>query len=241
MSIKNHGGVFGRNPTFNDLEAKTLTVDGVNITTAVTDLGSLSVADGNIIVGDGTNWVAESGVTARASLGLAIDTDVQSYDADTAKYDDATANFTGALQQAGSQAYVRNNILASVSQSGGVPTGGIIEYGTNANGDFIKLADGTAIAWGTVGGLVAIGAGAIGSLGTPTSPVIFTGIVHRQYLASVFQLQSQGGGINASYNTLNGSTRNGSTGRPDACIVKNEGSGTSTGYSLFFVYTGRWY
>lgn len=34
------------------------------------DIAGLAVTDGNIIVGDGTNWVAESGATARASLGL---------------------------------------------------------------------------------------------------------------------------------------------------------------------------
>ena len=45
------------------------------------DIAGLSVTDGNIIVGDGANWVAESGATARASLGLAIGTDVLAYDA----------------------------------------------------------------------------------------------------------------------------------------------------------------
>ena len=34
------------------------------------DIAGLAVTDGNVIVGDGTNWVAESGATARASLGL---------------------------------------------------------------------------------------------------------------------------------------------------------------------------
>ncbi len=34
------------------------------------DIAALAVTDGNFIVGDGTNWVAESGATARASLGL---------------------------------------------------------------------------------------------------------------------------------------------------------------------------
>jgi hypothetical protein len=36
----------------------------------LTDIAGLAVTDGNIIVGDGTNWVAESGATARTSLGL---------------------------------------------------------------------------------------------------------------------------------------------------------------------------
>lgn len=70
MSIKNHGGVFGRNPTFNDLSAVTITANGVDITSAATDIAGLATTDGNIIVGDGSGWVAESGATARASLGL---------------------------------------------------------------------------------------------------------------------------------------------------------------------------
>lgn len=34
------------------------------------DIAGLAVTDGNIIVGDGLNWVAENGATARTSLGL---------------------------------------------------------------------------------------------------------------------------------------------------------------------------
>ena len=36
----------------------------------LTDLAGLAVTDGNFIVGDGSNWVAESGATARTSLGV---------------------------------------------------------------------------------------------------------------------------------------------------------------------------
>ncbi len=40
-------------------------------------------------------------------------------------------------------------ILGTVSQSGGVPTGAIFEQGSNANGEYIKFADGTLECWGT--------------------------------------------------------------------------------------------
>ncbi|MGN5077383.1 hypothetical protein ACTG2C_22415 [Aeromonas veronii] len=44
-------------------------------------------------------------------------------------------------------AYGKSNILGAVSQSSGVPTGAIIERGKNANGSFIKFADGTLLCW----------------------------------------------------------------------------------------------
>ena len=41
--------------------------------------------------------------------------------------------------------YKRRNILGAASQSSGMPTGAIIERGVNANGEFVKFADGTLI------------------------------------------------------------------------------------------------
>lgn len=40
-----------------------------------------------------------------------------------------------------------DNVLGTVSQSGGVPTGAVIEHGSNANGAYLRLADGTQICW----------------------------------------------------------------------------------------------
>jgi hypothetical protein len=39
--------------------------------------------------------------------------------------------------------YTASNLLAAVSQASGVPTGGVIERGSNANGEFVRFADGT--------------------------------------------------------------------------------------------------
>lgn len=43
------------------------------------------------------------------------------------------------------KAFRRGNILATVSQSSGTPTGGLIERGSNANGEYARFADGTQI------------------------------------------------------------------------------------------------
>jgi hypothetical protein len=83
-----------------------------------------------------------------------------------------TVNAT-TLQQGGSQAYVRSNIIATVSQTGGVPTGGIIEQGSNANGSYTKFADGTMICSSrrNEGSVVAAGSGTLADpyRSTPTT------------------------------------------------------------------------
>lgn len=45
--------------------------------------------------------------------------------------------------------YRKANILGTVSQSAGVPTGAVIERGSNANGSYVRFADGTQICWQT--------------------------------------------------------------------------------------------
>jgi hypothetical protein len=49
------------------------------------------------------------------------------------------------LSVAANSVYGKSNILGTVSQSSGVPTGAIIQRGSNANGEFVRFADGTQI------------------------------------------------------------------------------------------------
>lgn len=60
--------------------------------------------------------------------------------------------------------YNSGNMVGTVSQSGGVPTGAIIERGNNSNGEYIRLADGTQICLKSLSDLGALSAG-----GTATS------------------------------------------------------------------------
>lgn len=54
--------------------------------------------------------------------------------------------------------FLTGNILGTVSQSGGVPTGAIIERGSNSNGEYVKFADGTMICSRLVTGVDLTGA-----------------------------------------------------------------------------------
>ena len=65
--------------------------------------------------------------------------------------------------------YKRSNILGTVSQSGGVPTGAIVERGSNANGNYVRFADGTQICTQTITGTVSGGT-------TWTFPAAFSGV-----------------------------------------------------------------
>ena len=64
---------------------------------------------------------------------------------------DSNDNRTFTLPDATGEVYTSGNILGTVSQSGGVPTGAIIERGSNANGEFVRYADGTQICWRSSG------------------------------------------------------------------------------------------
>ena len=104
-------GITATTAELNTLDGITATVTELNYTDGVTSaiqtqldnkqpldadltaIAALANTDGNIIVGNGTAWVAESGATARASLGLTIGTDVQAYSSVLAG---TTASFTTA-------------------------------------------------------------------------------------------------------------------------------------------------
>lgn len=88
--------------------------------------------------------------------------------------------------------YQKSNILGTVSQSAGVPTGAVIERGSNASGNYVKYADGTLITYG----LAIINAStAAGSSTSPSipQPAVFVGGAKTMCQATYYTASSGSG------------------------------------------------
>lgn len=95
-----------------DATAANAVWDRISYNTSLDDIAALAKTDGNIIVGDGANWVAESGATARTSLGLAIGTNVQAYDAGLASIAGLTTSSDQMIYTTGSDTYATTSLTS---------------------------------------------------------------------------------------------------------------------------------
>lgn len=117
---------------------------------------------------DTASLLFQSNWTGHAEMGLAGDTDFSikvsgdgSAWTEALRFDAVTGLPTGsAVQQSADDvtpgrlaradyAYGPGNVIGPVALSGAVPNGALIEQGENANGQFVRYADGTQICWST--------------------------------------------------------------------------------------------
>ena len=99
----------------------------------LTDVAGLTPTDNAVIIGNGTNFVAESGATLKTSLGLTIGTDVQAYSANLAAVAAVTVTSAGTALLDDADASAQRTTLGlgtiatqaanSVNISGGAVTG----------------------------------------------------------------------------------------------------------------------
>ena len=105
----------------------------------LTAIAALLNTDGNFIVGNGTTWVAESGATARASLGLTIGTDVLAYDSNLQSF--VTAFTVPTSDGTNGQALITNG-------SGTISFGDVDALPSQTgNSGYYLTTDGTNASW----------------------------------------------------------------------------------------------
>lgn len=98
----------------------------------------------------------------------------------------------------GADVYRRGNLLGTVSQSGGTPTGAAMQRGSNANGQFVRFADGTQICTAQ---LVLNYVGTFGCTRDWTYPAAFIGTGATDIAVS-FTVEESAGGFTPSIGEL---------------------------------------
>ena len=184
----------------------------------LTDIAGLSPTDNGIIIGNGTNFVIETGATARTSLGLAIGTDVQAYDADLTTLGaggSAARSFLGLAIGTDVQAYDAQ--LADIAGLTPTDNNFIVGNGTNFVGESGATAR-TSLGLGSIAtqdaSNVTISGGSItgitdlaisdGGTGASTANAAINNLLPSQASANGKYLKSDG--TNTSWDDLNIST-----------------------------------
>lgn len=133
----------------------------------------------------------------------------------------ATDTTAGRLMRA-DFGYGPGNLLGTVSQSGGVPTGAVFERGSNANGEYVRFADGTQICTHVM-------SASSGGAATWTFPATFA-----------VSPAVTGSGVNASARifTIDPATLSATA---VGFSLWNDGAGTRTASATYLTATGRWF
>lgn len=125
-----------------DIGAATSKVVAISGTTTITGLGSIVAGVTRTVRFTGTLLLTYNATSLILPGGASITTAVN----DTAEFLSlGGGNWICLHYNPANGTYGRSTIVGTVSQAGGIPTGAIIEKGSNANGDFVKFADGTLI------------------------------------------------------------------------------------------------
>ena len=129
--------------------------------------------------------------------------------------------------------YNASNIRGTVSQASGVPTGAIIERGSNANGEYTKFADGTMECWRFWDlGSLSLAAGGLSAGYTWTFPAAFVGTSPAVNINNVSGWTYE---YLAGYESLGTSSTGG-------IYIKNIGqSSRAQGHHLALSAKGRWF
>lgn len=128
--------------TTTDIGAATSNVVDISGTTTITGLGTIAAGARRSVRFLGSLLLTHNATSLILEGGLNITTAAN----DTAEFRSlGSGNWICLRYNRASGAYSRTNILGTVSQTAGVPTGALLEYGTNSGGEYWKFASGLMI------------------------------------------------------------------------------------------------
>lgn len=229
---------------------RTCTLMGVTVDPAIQYIAGVQAH----YVGKDSDWVSSTGLTVpddgTAPPGVIyglVDTYGYVGDGVTQDFTELTGNPTymrrwrrtgyNNVWAAWRQVYDQGSILGTVSQASGVPTGAIIQRGSNANGEYVKFADGTMICNGVIASSETWTSTAIGirysGTTAATFPHAFSIVPYVTFNVRDVQVADRSAWQGYSANTTTGIT---------AFYIVSV-SGSTVTQSIFTRYTaiGRWF
>lgn len=135
-----------------------------------------------------------------------------------------------------SRIYDQGSVLSAVSQSGGVPTGGLLEYGSNGNGSYLRLADGTQICWKVLSGQGPINT--VYGAGYSSASISF-GALPASFAAAPGRVLSSFGSSAARSGVEGAGTPSTSDG--GSCYLTRMSTSAATDFTVVAVFIGRWF
>ncbi|WP_458718333.1 hypothetical protein [Pseudomonas gregormendelii] len=134
--------------------------------------------------------------------------------------------------------YKKANVLGVVGQSGGVPTGALMEYISNGNGQAFKFASGLMIAVRFVASQpFNVAPGAVNFRNDIAMPVTFVGNVHRTYSGYVTDNLGNRFGLPV----VDDSASSGNNGIWACSVFNSTGTPITQILSLQLTAIGRWF
>lgn len=133
----------------------------------------------------------------------------------------------------GKDFFNQGNVVGTVSQSGGVPTGAVVERGSNANGEYIRFADGTQICTGRTGSVDII-SGESAEF-SKTLPAAFSGAIRLSFMQSTVHGDSKAAA------TTCGRSTTAPTGGTVYLRAASTLIGTAFSVSFDIIAIGRWF
>lgn len=164
---------------------------------------------------DGSAWT--DALAFDATTGLASGAAVQGSATDTTVGKLARADFT----------YGPGNVLGTVSEAAGVPTGAVIQQGTNAQGDYVRFADGTQICTASL---------AV-DIHQANAGLFWSGTANHDFPMPFVGTPSASGSLESSANGW----VNGRAGSATAWSFAGFATTSTTGETVSLIAIGRWY
>lgn len=130
----NTGNTIVQRDASGNFSAGTITAALAGNATTATTANALTTSRTISLTGDVTGSVSFNG-SANVSITATVADDSHNH---------IISNVDG-LQAALDLKVSKDSIVGTVSQSGGIPTGAVVERGSNANGEYVRFADGTQI------------------------------------------------------------------------------------------------